>query len=230
MAQKKYPTINTPIGTALWASLNEPDTKYKAEGKYQIKLVFDADVDLSSLRKKVEALIDARYDEEVASITEKLTEQGKKGLIKKTVAAIEKVSPFHDELDGDTGEETGRVIINSSMTASGISKKTGKPWKRKPDIFSAGGTKLANPPMIGSGSTMKANCELFPYYAANDKTVGVSFRLNAVQLITLVAFGERDAAGYGFGEEDGDEIEDREEAAPFSSDDSDDSDDENDGL
>lgn len=223
---KKLPTVTTPAGVALWASLNTPDTKYKAEGKYQVKLAFDADIDLSAVQSKVEALIDEKYDEVVEEITEKLTKQGKKGLIKKTIEAIEKVSPFHEELDGDTGEPTGRIIINSSMTASGISKKTQKSWKRKPDIFAASAKKLTNPPAIGSGSTMKLSAELFPYYAANDKTVGVSLRLKGVQILTLVSYGERDASAYGFGEEDGDDIDnvEQEESGGFA-DESEDSDD-----
>jgi len=207
LAGQNFPKVRTPVGTALWANLNTPDTKYKAEGKYTVKLAFEADTDISDLREQVSALIDAKYDEVVEEITEKLTKQGKKGLIKKTVDAIEKVDPFKAEEDGDTGEETGRIIINAAMTASGISKKTNKPWKRKPDIFSARGKKLDRPPQIGSGSTMKLNVELFPYYAPNDKTVGVSFRLNAAQLLTLVQFGERDASGYGFEEEEGDDLD-----------------------
>src|SRR3546814_7653155 len=81
------------------------------------------------------------------------------------------------------------------MTATGVSKKTGKAWTRKPNIFDAKGNQLKNPPSIGGGSEMKLSVELFPYYAANDKTVGVSFRLEAAQIIKLVQFGARDAAG-----------------------------------
>src|SRR3546814_13485107 len=97
------------------------------------------------------------------------------------------------------------------MTATGVSKKTGKAWTRKPNIFDAKGNQLKNPPSIGGGSEMKLSVELFPYYAANDKTVGVSFRLEAAQIIKLVQFGARDAAGFGFGEEDGDDLSDCEE-------------------
>lgn len=233
MAGKSFPKVRTPAGTALWADLNTPDTKYNAAGKYTVKLAFDADADLSDLQAQVQTLIDAEYERVCEEIREKLTKQGKKGLIDKRIAEIVKrdISDiFKPEEDDDTGEETGRVIINAATTASGISKKTNKPWKRKPDIFSAKGKKLDRPPQIGSGSTMKLNVELFPYYAANDKTVGVSFRLNAVQLLTLVQFGERDASGYGFEEEDGDEIDNASEQ-DFEDETSDDDDgNEDDGL
>lgn len=200
-AYRTYPKAVTPKGTAIFPRLNTPDTKYKPEGVYEVKLAFDADTDLSKLRAQVQQQIDAEHDRVVA----KLTEDGKAGLAKKVVKR-----PLDDhfkaEEDPETGEETGRVIIKAKMTASGVSKKTGKPWKRKPDIIDAKGNKLKNPPQIGGGSVMKLAVELAPYYAPNDKTVGVSFRLEAAQIIKLVSFGERDAAAYGFGEEEGDDL------------------------
>lgn len=123
--------MTTPKGVAIWPKLNEPDTKYKAEGVYEVKLAFDAnDPALEPIRKKIDETIEAAYQEQV----DKLTEQGKKGLIAKLKKAD---SPIKVEEDEETGEETGRVILKFKMQASGISKKTGKPWKRKPDIFNA---------------------------------------------------------------------------------------------
>jgi hypothetical protein len=38
------PTIHTtPKGRALWPRLNEPDTKFKEEGEYSVKLILPAD-------------------------------------------------------------------------------------------------------------------------------------------------------------------------------------------
>lgn len=225
-----YPQVTTPKGVAIWPRLNAPDTKYKAEGRYTAKIAIDGDDPaLEALKEQVYALRDEKLEEVKAEITEKLTKQGKKGLIAKTIAALELADPFTAEEDGETGEETGRVLINAGMNASGVYKsgpKTGKQWKRKPDIFTATGTKLENPPAIGSGSVLKLAVELFPYYAASDKSVGVSFRLNAVQLLTLVSFGERDASAYGFGEEEGDDIAD---GNPFSEDEDTDTDASDDG-
>lgn len=227
MATNNFPKRVTPKGVAIYPRLNTPDDKFNKAGQYKVKLAIDGDDEgLAKLREEVEALIDIKYDEVIAEITENLTKQGKKGLIKKTTEAVSKVSPFAAEEDDETGEETGRVLINAKMTASGTGKKG--PWTRKPAIFSASGKKLANPPMIGSGSVLKLNVELFPYYAANDKTVGVSFRLEAAQVLTIVSGGARDAAGYGFGAEDGDDIDDMDVGndAPFDTS----GDDEDDGL
>jgi len=203
MAERpSYPKVRTPRGIAIWPHLNTPDTKWKKEGKYETKLAFEPEVvasdEFQAFQEKVEELIEAKYQEQV----EKLTKAGKKGLVSK----LKKVSPFKAEEDDETGDETGRIIIKAGMTASGVSEKTGKKWSRKPSIYDAKGNRLNNPPKIGSGSTLKLNVELFPYFNEKDKEAGVSFRLEAVQVIKLVTFGERDASDYGFEEEDGDDL------------------------
>lgn len=200
MAGTKYPKVTTPRGTAIWPRLNTPDTKFNKAGKYEAKIAIDGDDEgLAALQKQVQDLIDAKYDE----VVKELTDAGKAGVAKK----LTKVSPFKAEEDDATGEETGRILIKAGMTATGVSQKTGKPWSRKPAIFNGRGQLIQNPPAIGGGSILKLNVELFPYYAANDKTIGCSFRLEAAQVIKLVSFGARDAASCGFGaEEDGDDF------------------------
>lgn len=201
MAFTPAPKMVTPKGTFIWPRLNEPDTKYVAEGVYTVKHAFEADTDLSKMKEKAQAQIDKKYDE----IVSQLEEDGKGGLAKKVVKRdLDEI--FKPEEDEATGDETGRIIINAKMRASGVSKKTGKTWNRRPDIFDAKGNKLKNPPTIGGGTVGKLNVELAPYYIAKDKEVGVSLRLEGVQIISLVQFGSRDAADHGFGEEEGDDL------------------------
>lgn len=213
--------ITTPKGTALWTTLNKPDVRYKAEGVYEVKLAFDGDdTAVQKLRTQLEKL----RDEKVAEIVEELERDGKGGLAKKI-----KVLPVFDiEEDSESGEETGRLIKKFKMSASGVSKKTGKKWTRKPDIFNAKGVKLPSAPNIGSGSVLKISFEPYAYYSPKDKEVGISARLQAVQIIELVAFGERDASGYGFGEEEGYDAvpQDDTRSQDFEADDADDSGDE----
>ena len=219
--RKKAVTAVTPKGTAVgYQSLNTPDTKFKKEGQFKTRLALDADdAGLAKLRETVEQLLDQKHRE----IVDQLTSDGKAGVAKKiTKRDLDEI--FKPEEDEATGEETGRILITAKMTASGVGKKG--PWTRSPGIFDAKGKKLKKPPLIGSGSELKLSLELFPYYAPNDKEVGVSFRLEAVQVIKLVSRGARDAAGYGFGEEDGDEIEDGDDTgSDFTSDASGDEDD-----
>lgn len=194
MADKKL--ITTPKGVALWTSLNKPDVRYKAEGVYEVKLAFDAD---DAAVQKMVAHLEAIRDAKLEEIAAELTADGKAALAKKLTA----VDVCEVEEDAQTGEETGRIIIKFKMNASGVSKKTGKKWTMKPDLFNAKGIKLPTAPNVGSGSVLKVSFEPFGYYSPKDKEVGTSKRLQAVQIIDLVAFGERDAGGYGFGEEDG---------------------------
>ena len=191
----------TPKGTFIWPKLNEPDTKFDPAGVYETKIAFEAGTDLSSLKGKCQEIIDQKYDE----IVDQLTNDGKAGLAKK-VSKRDLDDIFVAEEDEATGEETGRIIAKAKMKASGVRKKDGKPWSRKPDIFDAKGNKLKTTPSIGGGTEGKLSVELSPYYVASDKEVGVSLRLQGAQIIKLVQFGARSASDHGFGEEDGDDL------------------------
>lgn len=200
----KYPTFTTSRGTAVgFVTLNNPDTKFDKDGRFSVALAFPDDDDML---EEIEAEATRLAEEKLAEVKEELEDKGKKAVAKK----LKLVNLIRVEEDEETGEETGRKIIKAAMKHSGISKKTGKKWTRYPDYFNAAGKQLKNPPGIGAGSELKMNIELYPYYAANDKTVGCTFRLNGVQILKLVSFGQRDAGSYGFGAEDGDDIEDQE--------------------
>jgi hypothetical protein len=224
MAHKKYPSFTTGRGVAVgWVNLNSPDTKFNKDGEFKVELAFDEDDEVLT---EIEEAVTELAQEKLEEVQNELIEKGKKALANKVTV----ISLIKAEEDEETGEETGRKILKAKMRHSGTSQKTGKRWSRYPDYFNAKGVQLKRPPMIGAGSTLKANIELYPYYAANDKTVGVTFRLNGVQLINVVSFGERDASSYGFGaEDDGDDITDQ--PMEDQSNDVDDSgDDEDDGL
>jgi len=227
MAKKafmKLPSFTTPRAPAIWPRLNEPDTKYDAAGVYECKQALDlSDATVQRIKAKAMEMVQAKYDEvreqnpdllteeEHAAKVAELTKAGKAALIKKLAAPISIVEPMAEELDEETADGTGVVILKAKMKASGTYKsgpKTGQKWTRTPDIFNAQGKPLKNPPQIGGGSEVKMSIELMPYYTASTGEVGISFRLNAVQLITLVSFGQRDASAHGFGAEDGDDIDD----------------------
>jgi len=201
--------MTSPKGTARWTTLNKPDVRFKAEGVYEVKMAFDGDDDaVQKLVAKLEKVRDEKFDE----IVEELKADGKGGLASK----IKKVAVIEVEEDPESGEETGKLIRKFKMTASGVSKKTGKKWTRQPKLFNARGVELKSAPNVGSGSILKISFEPFGYYSPKDKEVGVSCRLEAVQIIDLVAFGERDASGYGFGEEEGyDDVPEGTGGAPF---------------
>jgi hypothetical protein len=229
VAGKKYvsgPKFTTPRAPAIWPRLNEADTKFDAAGVFECKqeLPLD-DATVQKIKAKALELAQAKYEEVKEQLSgdpmvffdedlydakvAELKKNGKAALVKK-LRLITLVEPLAPEVD-DEGEETGTVMLKAKMKASGTYKsgpKTGQSWSRKPTIFNAKGVELKNPPKIGSGSEVKMSIELNPYFAASDGTVGCSFRMEAVQLITLVAFGQRDASAHGFSNEDGDDIDD----------------------
>lgn len=222
MSKTKRERFASPRGIAVWPRLNEPDTKFKQEGEYTVSLAYDKD---DPEVTKLIRFLEKRRDE---AFNDWLQENPKK---KKTASAA---PVFTDELDDD-GEETGRVLLKFKMKASGVSKKTNKPWKMRPDIFDAKGQKIANPPQIGGGSTLKVSFELSGNFVESAKQFYLSLRLVAVQVIDLVEFGSRSASDYGFGEEDGYEADDSaftsntKPAADEDDSDDDDSDEDDDG-
>lgn len=180
----------TPRGIAVWPKLDEPDTKFEAEGVYTTKLKLSAE----DAQPYVD-LIDKLAADHLAACQKAESNPAKKKKLKLTDDM-----PYKPDLDKE-GNETGDMILSFKMKASGVSKKTGKPWTRKPAAFDAKGRPLTPVPKIGGGSTIKVSCIYEPW--ANPKgEVGVSARLEAVQLIELRTFGDRSAAEHGFGEEE----------------------------
>lgn len=202
-----YPQLITPKGVAVWPSLNTPDFKFKKEfGAYSTKLRISPDAPgLDKLREAAEKLRDEAFEAKKKELKE-----GKKGALLKM---LDKVDPvIAPEIDKETGEETGFLIINASMNAGGRRRKDDSLWSQKPDYFNAKGKALKNPPKIGGGSELKLGVRLRDWFVSNrnEALVGVAFDLEAVQIITLKEWGgERSADDYGFSEEEGDEVNDR---------------------
>ncbi|MGO1069513.1 ssDNA-binding protein [Lysobacter sp. CA199] len=205
-ARKRYVS---PKGTAIWPRLNQPDTKYDADGVYNAKLAFEADDDAAN--KLIADLTAVRE----AAFKQYISENPKFKKVAK------QVDFFSAELD-DEGEETGRTLMNFKMKAKITAKKTGKVYFMKPVIVNAKKVILKNPPNIGGGSQLKVSFEVAPYFNAKDKEFGLSLRLVGVQIIDLVEFGGGSAAANDFDDEDGfDGADGAEESSDDSDDDSD---------
>ena len=189
--QKKKEIRITPAGVALYPRLNEPDTKFKPEGQYSVKLRLEAD-DAQELINLIDQLSDEAYE---AALAEAKNEREKKK-IKKADAA------YTAEEDED-GNETGCFLFNFKMTASGVSKKTGNEWTRVCPVFDAKRKPIdLKAVKIGGGSIVKVAYEASPFYTAA-LGAGVSLRLEAVQVLELHEWGNKDASAFGFGDEDG---------------------------
>lgn len=191
---KKY---NTPVGRLVFPRLTQPDTKFKAEGEFSTKLVLPTDDPVTG---KMIALADR--------VAEAALAEGKANA---KPADVKKWAinnrPYSAELDDD-GNETGNTVFVFKATASGVSKKTGKPWTRRIDLFDAKGKPLPKKDgeyavQIWGGTEASICFEAFPY-APNAKIgAGCKFGLVAAQIVKLVSGGEgRDASAYGFEKRD----------------------------
>lgn len=224
----------TPAGIAVWPKLNAPD-EYKGKRTFNTKLVIDPNDDAlfdkkpGNLIEAAEKMRDAFLEKTRAELLEQAAEQkaAKKGAkakeLSQKAATLEAVAFGKPEVDDDTEEETGKLVISAKTNAT-YKDKRGVERERTLKIFDAKGKTLKNAPEIGSGSTLKLAVTMVPYYMPKENTVGVTLYLDAVQVIDLVTFGgQRDASSYGFGQEDGyegddedaeEEEEEEEESAP----------------
>jgi hypothetical protein len=176
-------------GTASYPHFNSPDTKFNDKGLFHTKLVIgeEAAAGLTKLFEKIRT-------DEFNRVTKEVLKGKKPGL------ADLPVKPQLDEND----EPTGMFIVSAKMIASGVSKKTSKPWSRTLPIFNAKGSPTNV--KVGGGSEVILSVQPEPWYSAKDKEVGVTLRLEGVQIIKLVEFGGKSAAGLGFGAVEGDDI------------------------
>ena len=197
MATKTKPArLTSPAGTAAYAWLTKPDTKFNADGDYKTNLIVP-EADAASFIGKLEEL----RDEYQGDVLENTDDKAKVSKLKKyNVADV-----YEEEMD-EEGEPTGNVIFKFKQRAV-IRPKGKDPFEKTVALFDAKGKKLSgvNP---GGGSRIKVSFEPVGYCMDSTKTFGLSLRLNAVQVIELVAFGgEQNAEGYGFGEEEGFEFD-----------------------
>lgn len=184
----------TPAGRSVYPKLNTPDTKYKPLGEYTTKLVLSAE-DAQPLIDQYEQILNSYFEEQKAEL---MKGDGKsKAKAKALKFAADR--PYKPEVD-DEGDDTGNVVFNFKMPAR-IAREGKADLVMKPDVFDAAGKKLESPPDIWGGSVLKVAYELRPFNT--NIGVGLSLRLNAVQIIELRQGGQRDASGYGFGAEEG---------------------------
>jgi len=188
--KKTYESFVSPKGIAIWPKLTVPDTKFKEDGEYTVRLAY------TPSDKGVQAFLDdlqARFDQFV--------EETKDALGPAKAKKLKLNDPFTEEAD-DEGNETGRVLVKFKANAQ-YKNKQGQVVKRTLRIFDAKGNPLASPPNIGNDSVLKISYSVGTY--STPQGSGITLYINAVQIVELVEYGAGggDAKAYGFGEEDG---------------------------
>lgn len=178
-SKKKTLRFTTAKGIAQYPWIFDPDIKYDADGQYHIQLIV-AKEDAKDMIQRLSAMLD-----EFKAQTEK--EKNKK---------VGTMDFFEETPEGDSVQfkfKQKRVLR----------RKDGSTIEVKIPVFdSCGGAVSANSKM-GTGSTVKVCYSPLPYYNAVTKSVGLSLRLVAVQVINLVSYEGGDAKAFGFSEEEG---------------------------
>lgn len=196
----KIGSFVSPIGIASYPHLNKPDTKWNEAGEYRCTLIYDEDV-AESLRPKLEELLDKGFE------TMKKEHYGDNPNTAKAKRCAKLDVPLK-AVEDEEGNETGTYKLSPKKTASGV-KKDGTPWTAKVQVFDSKGKKLSPVPSIWGGSKLRADIDVYAYFAAKDNAIGITLELVGVQVIELVAgSGERESA---FGEVEGGYVASEEE-------------------
>jgi len=180
--------ITTPAGSANWAKLITPDTKFKADGEYKVNLLIREDA-AEALTSQLDKLVDIAFAKEVKRNP-------------KLKAKLSKRLPYQEVLD-DEGNETGELEFKFKLNAV-VNCKDGSSFSQKPALYDAKGKPLTGDINVGNGSKIKVAFEPVPYMMASTKQVSLSLRMKAVQIIDLQEYQVGGGAeSYGFSEEEG---------------------------
>lgn len=193
---EKLKAFVTPVGSTMWASITKPNFKFDVDGKYMMDMVFKPE-EVVGLKKKLDRILDEYVAEESKNL-------------KANKASSYTVSPVFKEEADQEGNLTGDLMLRS--------KQFTKTFDGEPQTIrladSTGKPLLGFEKNIGNGSKVRA--KLFPkcYHMNSTNTYGMTFLINAVQIIDLVEYEDGgdsfDAVEGGFKdkEEVGDDFED----------------------
>lgn len=202
--KRKNPTFTTPKGIAIFPKLLTPD-EYEGKKFYATKLKLSAESAaplIALCEEETKAYREALLEELSQAVAAAKTPADRKKANDRLVKAKGYADhlPYTAETD-ENGTETGFLIF-SFKTNYEYKKKDGTIGTRVVPMFDAKGVPCKVNPW--GGSELKVSCELMGFDNAAAGKLGVSLRINAVQVIKLVQGGQRDASGYGFAaEEDG---------------------------
>jgi len=197
MAKIQYEKLVSPAGIAVWPHLNSPDTKFDkgdGTGEYKVDVKLD-EAAAQPIIDRLQKILDQYYGEEVSHNPK--------------VKQFNQHLPISEEVD-DQGNLTGSWILRVKQKAR-IQTNNG-PVDMKVALFDA--KRRPTNAKIGGGSTLKVSVTIVPYTMPSNKVVGISLRLNAVQVINLVE-GGRDGDSSMFSEEEGFTDETSEVASTF---------------
>lgn len=211
MAKKpeKRVRITTPAGTLKFGAIEKPRLKFQSEDEYEynVELILSPD----DGQKLYDQLIPLAL-----LVKKKALAEAETGKDRKAIEACELHVPVAKELDKD-GEETGNWVLKAKRDAEYINKKTKEVVQVTIPIFDSN-QKLVTGVRIGRGSKLRVAFDANEFCMVATKKVGISARLQAVQILELKEYiPGGGASSYGFDIEEGgySAPENGDEEAPF---------------
>ncbi len=171
MPKKLY---TSPVGVAVYPHLNTPDTKFNPNGLFSVKLQVEGDKAVAFA-----ARIDAAMDQAVKDAKDE-AEEGKE------IKRADRPYVLNDE---------GVYLFHFKVKHRNQTRE-GKEYFRRPVLFDSQGQRCDDA-KIGGGSQLRVSYEPFLFNSQPLIGAGVSLRLFAVQVLSLIEWGERSAEGYG---------------------------------
>jgi hypothetical protein len=168
MAKNQRVQIVTPKGTAVYPWLNRPDTKFSDDGEFKVTLKIPAEQSQDLIAKLDKMLED--YQAEQASKDAK-------------VGRFTANTPYDEEVD-DNGNLTGNYLFKFKQKAK-VHTKDGRTIDMKVALFDA--SRTPTHAQVGGGSELKIAATIWPYVMPATKSVGLSLRPSAVQILSLVS-------------------------------------------
>lgn len=156
--------ITSQFGEAEYPHLSTPDTYFKPEGEYHVKLKV----------KKEDAQEDIKAIREV--ISKEIAEEHKR---RPNNTSEIKRAPLPYKEEGDN------VVFHFKMKASGINGKTKEPFTQSPKLVDHNAEPIAKDKVIYGGSIMRIKYEPVGYSVAS-VGVGCTLRLKSAQISKLV--------------------------------------------
>lgn len=189
----------TPIGTAIYPKLVDPDTAFDDVGVYTCKLHVSEE-DFNKFKAKVDKLADAAYDIECQR-------QGKQ--VKRA-----KSCPVRITNEGD-------YEILAKQKAK-VTTRAGDVIDFTIPLFDANVQAITHKPKIGSGSKVRASVQFSPYFVPSSG-FGYTLRLKEAQILELVEYSasgsssfSSEEGGYAVGESFNEALDaEEEQVAPF---------------
>ena len=187
MAQNTQMKIVSARGIAVYPWLNRPDTKFSPDGDFKVTLKVGAKEAAPLIEKLDEAL--TKYQAQQAKADPKI---GRYSI----------TPPYEEEVD-DQGNLTGNYLFKFKQKAV-INTKDGRTIDMKVALVDASRTPTTV--NVGGGSEIKIAATVFPYVMNTTRSVGLSLRPSAVQILSLVS-GQSNVVSM-FDDEDGFKAED----------------------